>query len=212
MNWCNTNRETKLNRNDCCCHHRKNETIFHVNKWIVWLLPKSLTQPSHLSFFFILTWREKRRNEVGWPREKGKFFLLFFKIIFGGRYWNVRKLSALPVVDEAVFLVYPHTPPSAAAFCSICMDVKPLLFSFFGRKTNLLFLCWLWENVLVFLTLWEKKGKKRRRHWGINFLFPNHENGASAVVSDFSMSLALHTNRLSRSLMNELLFLPSSLL
>jgi hypothetical protein len=74
------------------------------------------------------------------------------------------------------------------------MDVKPLLFSFFGRKTNLLFLCWLWENVLVFLTLWEKKGKKRRRHWGINFLFPNHENGASAVVSDFSMSLALHTN------------------
>lgn len=28
------------------------------------------------------------------------------------------------------FLVYPHTPPSAAAtaFCSICMDVKPLLF------------------------------------------------------------------------------------
>jgi hypothetical protein len=41
------------------------------------------------------------------------------------------------------------------------MDVKPLLFSFFGRKTNLLFLCWLWENVLVFLTLWEKKGKEK---------------------------------------------------
>lgn len=169
MNWCNTNRETKLNRNDCCCcHHRKNETIFHVNKWIVWLLPKSLTQPSHLSFFFILTWREKRRNEVGWPREKGKFFLLFFKIIFGGRYWNVRKLSALPVVDEAVFWC-THTHPRLLPPSVQYVWTWNPFFSFFGRKTNLLFLCWLWENVLVFLTFVGKKGKEKATALGHQF-------------------------------------------
>lgn len=111
------------------------------------------------------------------------------------------------------FFVYPHTPPSAAAtaFCSICMDVKPLLFFFFGRKTNLLFLCWLWENVLVFLTLWEK-GKKKATALGHQFPLSQSRKWSLCCCFWFFHELALHTNRLSRSLMNELLFLPSSLL
>lgn len=188
-----------------------------MNKWIVWLLPKSLTQPSHLSFFFILTWREKRRNEVGWPAKKFVISLYkgkkgkFFSLIFGDRYWNVRKLSALPVVDEAVFWcthTHPRLPPPPSV--QYVWTWNPFYF-FFGRKTNLLFLCWLWENVLVFLTLWEK-GKKKATALGHQFPLSQSRKWSLCCCFWFFHELALHTNRLSRSLMNELLFLPSSLL
>lgn len=124
-------------------------------------------------------------------KEREVFIFIFFLFNI---WWSLLKCPKVAGLFRSWMKLFfgvglPTHPP-------VCRRRRRLLFNmyrretpffFFGRKTNLLFLCWLWENVLVFLPC-GKKRKKRRRHWGINFLFPNHENGASAVVSDFSMS------------------------
>jgi hypothetical protein len=74
------------------------------------------------------------------------------------------------------------------------MDVKPLFFFLWEKNKFVVSLLVVGECFSFSYLVGKKRERKRRRHWGINFLFPNHENGASAVVSDFSMSLALHTN------------------